>query len=95
MPFASVYTEAMASWELKPYGFELYRFQKTITTLKGRRLKLGNTHPRTRESLNNLIDLYEAWNKPEEAKEWRGKLAQIKAVCIGSPKMLKWSGTLE
>jgi hypothetical protein len=29
------------------------------------------------ESLNNLIDLYEAWNKPEKAKEWRTKLTQI------------------
>jgi hypothetical protein len=25
----------------------------------------------------NLIDLYEAWNKPEKANEWRSKLAQI------------------
>jgi hypothetical protein len=27
--------------------------------------------------LNNLIALYEAWNKPEKAKEMRAKLAQI------------------
>jgi hypothetical protein len=27
--------------------------------------------------LNNLIDLYKAWNKPEKANEWRAKLAQI------------------
>jgi hypothetical protein len=32
-----------------------------------------------RESLNNLIELYEAWNKPEKAKEWRAKLPQIEA----------------
>jgi hypothetical protein len=31
----------------------------------------------TLESLNNLIDLYEAWNQPEKAKEYRAKLAQI------------------
>jgi hypothetical protein len=24
--------------------------------------------------MNNLIALYEAWNKPEKAKEWRAKL---------------------
>jgi hypothetical protein len=24
-----------------------------------------------------LIAPYEAWNKPEKAKEWRGKLSQI------------------
>jgi hypothetical protein len=28
------------------------------------------------ESLNNLIDLYEAWNKPEKAKKWWAKLPQ-------------------
>jgi hypothetical protein len=44
---------------------------------KGRRLKLGDTHPNTKESLNNLISLYEAWNKPEKANEWRVELAQI------------------
>jgi len=27
-----------------------------------------------------LIDLYEVWNKPEEAEEWRAKLAQTEAV---------------
>jgi hypothetical protein len=40
---------------------------------EGRRLKLGDTHPNTKESLNNLIDLYEAWDKPEKAEEWRAK----------------------
>jgi len=29
------------------------------------------------QSWNNLIDLYETWNKPEKAQEWRAKLAQI------------------
>jgi hypothetical protein len=24
--------------------------------------------------LENLIDLYEAWNKPEKAEQWRSKL---------------------
>jgi hypothetical protein len=36
--------------------------------------KLGDTHPHTIESINNLIELYEAWNKPEKAEEWRAKL---------------------
>ena len=40
-----------------------------IEALNGRRLKLGDTHPRTIKSLNNLFDLYEAWNKSEKAKE--------------------------
>jgi hypothetical protein len=27
--------------------------------------------------MNNLIALYEAWNKQEKANEWRAKLEQI------------------
>jgi hypothetical protein len=26
--------------------------------------------------LDNLIALYEAWNKPEEAEKWRAKLQE-------------------
>jgi hypothetical protein len=29
------------------------------------------------ESLNNLIALYEAWGKPEQADEWRARPTQI------------------
>ena len=43
-------------------------------------LKLGDNHPHTLESLKNLIDLYEAWGKPEKAEEWRAKLPQTEAV---------------
>jgi hypothetical protein len=32
------------------------------------------------ESLDNLIDLYEAWDKPEKANEWRAKLPQTEAA---------------
>jgi hypothetical protein len=38
------------------------------------------THPHTLESWHNLINLYEAWNKPEKAEEWRAKLPQTEAV---------------
>jgi hypothetical protein len=38
---------------------------------KGRRLKLDDKHPQTIESWNNLIALYEAWNKLEKAEKWR------------------------
>jgi len=51
-----------------------------LEAVKGRRLKLGDTHPHTQESLNNLIDLYKAWNKPEQAEQWRVKLPQMEAV---------------
>ncbi|MFC1603944.1 protein kinase [Planctomycetota bacterium] len=36
--------------------------------------------PKASEVIQLLIDLYEAWNKPEEAKEWRAKLPQTEAV---------------
>ena len=35
---------------------------------------LGEEHPETLETINNLIALYEAWNKPEKANQWRAKL---------------------
>jgi len=49
-----------------------------LEAVEGRRLKLGDTHPHSLESMNNLIELYEAWAKPEEAKEWRAKLPSRK-----------------
>jgi len=48
--------------------------------VKGRRLKLGDTHPHTTESWNHLIELYEAWDKREKAEEWRARLPQTKAI---------------
>jgi hypothetical protein len=30
--------------------------------------------------LEEQVDLYEAWNKPEKAEEWRAKLLQTEAV---------------
>ena len=49
---------------------------KSFIVTKGRRLKLGDTHPHTQQSLSNLIALYDAWNKPGKADEWRAKLPQ-------------------
>jgi hypothetical protein len=53
---------------------------KRVEAFEGRRLKLGDTHPHTLESWHNLIELYEVWNKPEEAEKWRAKLPQTAAV---------------
>jgi hypothetical protein len=50
-----------------------------IQRLEGCRLKLGDTHLHTIESFKNLITLYEAWSKPEKAKEWQAKLQQTEA----------------
>jgi len=51
-----------------------------LETVEGRRLKLGDAHPHTLESWHNLIELYEAWGKPEEAEKWRAKLPQKEAM---------------
>ena len=34
----------------------------------------GETHPGTTASIKQLINLYEGWNKPEEAAKWKAKL---------------------
>jgi hypothetical protein len=54
--------------------------QLLLETVKGRRLKLGDIHPHTLQSLNIFIDLYEIPNKPEEAEEWRVRLSQTEAA---------------
>ena len=43
--------------------------------IEGRRLKLGETHPHTLESMKNLIALYEAWNKPAKAAQLRSQMS--------------------
>ena len=40
----------------------------------GRHARLGLKHQDTLESLKQLVTLYEAWLKPEEAAKWRAKL---------------------
>ncbi len=31
----------------------------------------GSDHRRTREAIARIIDLYEAWGRPESAAQWR------------------------
>jgi len=51
-----------------------------LEAVKGRRLKFGDTHPHIIELCKNLIELYEACDEPEKAKEWRAKLLQTEAA---------------
>ena len=46
----------------------------SLKTLEIRRRVLGEEHPDTVKSINNLVKLYEAWGKQEKAEEWRAKL---------------------
>jgi tetratricopeptide (TPR) repeat protein len=50
--------------------------QELIALLKSVREHLGEVHPETRGCILAFINLYEAWNKPEKAEEWRIKLPQ-------------------
>ena len=50
-----------------------------LEALEGRRVKVGDTHPQTLESLKNLINLYEAWSKPEQAEQWKVKLSELQS----------------
>jgi len=51
-----------------------------IEAVEGRIQKLGKQHPDAIESMKDIIELYEAWNQPEKANEWRDKLLQMKNV---------------
>jgi pentatricopeptide repeat protein len=45
--------------------------------LESRRWLPGDEHPDTLASWNTLIDLYEAWGKPEKVEEWQRKLKHL------------------
>ena len=47
---------------------------KLLAAYEGRTKKLGPEHPMTLKSIHTLIQLYDAWHKPEQAEEYRGKL---------------------
>ncbi len=47
------------------------------------RARFGSDHPGTREAAQRLVELYEAWNKPDRADTYRGVLA---TAAEGDPK---------
>ena len=51
-----------------------------LEAVEGRIQKLGPQHPHTQESIKNLIELYEACDKPEKAAQWRAKLPPDQAT---------------
>jgi len=48
--------------------------QELTAALAAVRRYLGQTHPETRGCVLALIELYEAWDKPEEVEKWRAQL---------------------
>jgi hypothetical protein len=51
-----------------------------LEAFRGRETKLGPGHPHAVESLNQLVALYESWNKRDETAKWRMKLSQTEAM---------------
>jgi tetratricopeptide (TPR) repeat protein len=51
--------------------------QALTKALEHSRHVLGEKHPETQGCIIALVELYQDWNKPEKANEWRGKLAQM------------------
>ena len=51
---------------------QIHRQQKSMALTKR-----GDKHLHTVASFNNLIKLYEAWDKPEVTDQWRAKLLDI------------------
>jgi hypothetical protein len=49
-----------------------------LQAFQGRQTKLRPEHPRRIESLNELVRLHEAWDKPEETQKWRAKPTSAK-----------------
>ena len=54
--------------------------QQLIKALEFSRRLFGEEHPETRACLEHFVRLYEAWDEPEKAEEWRAKLTQREAV---------------
>ena len=50
-----------------------------LEAVEGHRHKLGDMHPHTLQSWQNLINLYEVWDKPEQADQWRAKLPKFQS----------------
>jgi len=59
-----VYTEQQRYGEAEELLIEAFKLSHRV---------LGPLDQITIESIGKIVDLYEAWDKPEKAKEWRGK----------------------
>jgi len=76
--FPDHYLTGMANQRLGECLMALKRFEEAERSLlQAHRVLsrvLGPEHKRTRNAVKILIDLYEAWNRPDLAAEWRNKM---------------------
>ena len=75
------------------YGYSLYRLGRFSEAEAELRLALpilegalGRQHPEMQKAVGNVVALYEAWGKPEKAREWRAKLEAQDAAATQAKK---------
>jgi serine/threonine protein kinase len=72
-PAYESYARSLAWTNYKRGEYSLAERQ-LIRALEFSRRVLGEEHPETRACLEHFVRFYEAWGKPEKAKEWQAKL---------------------
>jgi non-specific serine/threonine protein kinase/serine/threonine-protein kinase len=68
---AKLYIEQSRYGEAEPLLLQAYQRKENL---------FGREHSSTINMLNQLVSLYEAWDKPEKTEEWRAKLPQTEVV---------------
>ena len=74
----SNYFAVAARWKIASGKYS--EAEQNLTDALGSVKHLGERHPETRGCILAFIELYEAWDKPEKAKEWRAKLSQTETT---------------
>ncbi|UCE49615.1 MAG: tetratricopeptide repeat protein, partial [Phycisphaerales bacterium] len=62
------------AWTNMTQGHYTEAERRLIIALKFSRRVFGEEHPETQACLKYFVLLYEAWDKPEKAEQWRAKL---------------------
>ena len=75
-----VVRESFLTWRARTMlrdGKALATQQELTAALTAARRFLGLTHPEMRGCMLGFIELYEVWNKPDEAQKWRAQLVAL------------------
>jgi hypothetical protein len=68
------------AWNNMSRGHYTEAERRLIIALKFSRRVFGEEHPETQACLKYFVLLYEAWDKPEKAEEWRAKLSSTEGT---------------
>ena len=72
-PARQSFVRGMA-WDICCQGQYAEAERRLIKALECCRRLFGEEHSETRACLEHFVRLYEAWDKPEKAEEWRARL---------------------